>query len=125
MQRFRVYGLLVKVEPVSGTDAAPDPATNAIRTVGIPALKVDYLESGDRSDVESGTLGTVDRAQPAGRFGTIDVSVEVRGAGAAYAAGVRPECDALLRMAGFSATVDATGGAEKVTYTTLDDAMET
>jgi hypothetical protein len=80
---------------------------------------------GDRQDVQSGVLGTVDRAEPAGRFGELEVTLEVKGAGAAYAAGVRPECDPFLRAAGFSSTVDATGGNEKVTYTTLDEGMET
>lgn len=125
MERYRVYGLLVKIEAVSGTDAAPDPAVNAIRTSNIPELKLGYLEAGDRSDVESGTLGMVDAAQPAGRFGTLDVTVEVKGAGAAYAAGVLPECDPFMRASGFSKTLDVTGGAEKVSYTTLDSGMET
>lgn len=124
MERYRVYGLTAKIEAVSGTDSVPTGA-NAIRTVGVPQLKLAYLEGGDRQDVQAGVLGAVDRAEPAGRYGELEVTLEVKGAGAAYAAGVRPECDVFLRMAGHSSTVDATGGAEKVTYYTLDEGMET
>lgn len=124
MERYRVFGLTAKIEAVSGTDSVPTGA-NAIRTVGVPTLKVGYLDAGDRQDVQSGVLGAVDRAEPSGRFGELEVTVEVRGAGAAYAAAVRPEADVFLRMAGHSSTVDATGAAEKVTYYTLDEGMET
>lgn len=124
MERYRVYGLTAKIEAVSGTDIVPTGA-NAVRTVGIPTLKLGYLEQGNRDDTQAGVLGTPDRAQPAGRFGQLEVTLEVKGAGSAYAAGTRPECDVFLRMSGFSSTVDATGGAEKVTYTTIDSGMET
>lgn len=124
MERYRVYAVTAKIEAVSGTDAVPTNA-NGIRVVGVPSLKLSYLESGDRQDVAAGVLGTVDRSEPAGRFGELEVTLEAKGAGAAYAAGVRPECDPFLRAAGFSATLDATGGSEKFTYTTLDEGMET
>src|SRR4051812_22561980 len=114
MERYRVYAITAKIEAVSGTDAVPTNA-NGIRVVGVPTLKLGYLESGDRQDVAASVLGTVDRAEPAGRFGELEVTLEAKGAGAAYAAGVRPECDAFLRASGFSSTVDATGGNEKVT----------
>lgn len=125
MERYRVATLLAKIEAVSGTDSVPTGATNGIRTVGIPTLRLGYLEQGDRQDVQAGVLGTVDRAEPAARYAELEVTLEAKGAGAAYAAGVRPECDVFLRMAGFSSTVDATALAEKVTYTTLDEGMET
>jgi hypothetical protein len=124
MERYRVYAITAKIEAVSGVDAAPVGA-NGVRTAGVPTLKLGYLEQGSRQDMQSGVLGTVDRAEPSGRYGEIEVVLEVKGAGAAYAAGVRPECDPFMRAAGFSATVDATGGAEKVTYTSLDEGMET
>ena len=52
----------------------------------------------------------------------IPVSVNLRGAGAAYSASVKPKCDALLRMGGFAAAGSFTGGLEKWTYTFRSDA---
>lgn len=42
--------------------------------------------------------------------------VRLRGKGAAYSASVKPEAGVLLRALGFSETIDATPGSEKVTY---------
>jgi hypothetical protein len=123
--RPRVLAIAAKIESPSGTDAVPTLAANAISFVGVPTLNLNYLETGVRDDVISGVLGTVDRAAPAGRNVSFDVVMEVKGFGAAYSAANRPEADVLLRAGGRSATVDATGGSEKVTYLTLDDAMET
>jgi hypothetical protein len=124
MFREKVFGVLFKIEVTPGTDAAPT-GVNALRVVGIPILKWDYLEPGLRDDVETGQLGTAERAVPAGRFGTIDLRLEVRGAGAAYSASVLPEADALFRAAGFSQTGSFGAGVETVTYTTLDTGAET
>lgn len=119
LYRERIYGVLVKIETTSGTDAVPTAGSDAVATVGVPYLVVDYLESGKRDDVQNGTLVTTDRAEAAGRFGTIDVTVEIKGGGTA---GATPEADALLRMAGMSVTTSA--GVSKV-YTTIDTATET
>lgn len=126
MYRERLFAVLVKIEPQSGTDAAPTAAANAVRAVGIPVLQVNDLESGDRSDAQTGQLGGMpDRAAPAGTYCTFDLTLEVKGAGLAYADDVRPEADALLRASALGATVDATAGAEKVTYSTIDAGFET
>lgn len=119
--RERIFAVAVKIEPTSGTDSVPTLATDAVRPVGIPVLTISDLESGDRSDVVTGVLGTIDNAAPAGTFGTIDVQVELCGAGAAYSASVKPPVDALLRMSGFSSTF----ATNKYTYTSLDTGMET
>lgn len=123
--REKVFALAAKLETTSGTDATPTVASNALRVVGIPTLTVNDLETGDRSDVEWGGLGVIDQAPPAGTYGTIDLQMEVMGAGAAYAASVAPPMDVLLQGAGFSSVGSFTAGAEKYTYTTLDTGMKT
>jgi hypothetical protein len=119
LSRARVYGFAFKIETTSGTDAVPDPAVDAVATVGVPTITIDYLEAGTRDDVQTGVLITPDRAPAAGRFGKIDVTVEVKGGGAA---GTPPDVDALLRASGFSKTVS---GGVSVLYTTLDTGLET
>lgn len=123
--RPRIIAAAVKIEATSGTDAVPTLAANALQLVGVPTLNPSYMENGVRDDVQTGILGTVDRAAPAGRMATIDITLEVRGYGAAYSAVNRPEADVLLRISGMAPIVVTTVNAEKVTYTTLDDAFET
>lgn len=125
MFREKVYGVLAKIETTSGTDAVPTGAANAVRVVGIPILNFDYLEGANRDDVVFGNLGVLDRAAPAGRFGKVDLTLEAKGAGAAYSAGVKPESDVFWRAAGFGVTTDFTGAAEFYRYQTIDTAMET
>jgi hypothetical protein len=117
--RERIFGVAAKIEATSGTDSVPTAATDAIRVVGIPHITIDFLESGERDDVQTGQLGRVDRTAPAGRYGRIDLQVEVKGGGAAGAA---PEYDVLMRISGHSKTVSA---GVSVLYSTLDDNMET
>jgi hypothetical protein len=125
VEREKVFGVLAKIETTSGTDAAPTPAANAIRVVGIPILEYGYLESGERDDVQTGTLLISDRAAPAGRFGRIPITIEIAGSGAAYSATVGPQADVFLRMSGFGRTVTTTGGSESILYFTLDEGNET
>jgi hypothetical protein len=120
LYRERIYGLLVKPEATSGTDSVPTAGSNAVKTVGIPTITVDYLEQGTRNDVVNGVLINEDRAAAAGRFAKIEgIALEVKGSGTA---GTPPEADALLRAAGFSVTTSA--GVSN-TYTTIDQNMET
>lgn len=123
--RPRILAVAAKIESTSGTDSTPTLAANAIQVVGVPVLNPSYMENGNRDDVQTGVLGSVDRAAPAGRMATIDLTLEVRGYGAAYAAGQLPEADVLLRISGMSKAVVTTSGSESVTYTTLDDGFET
>lgn len=123
--RPRVLAIAAKNESPSGTDAVPTLANNALNIVGVPTLNLGYLETGVRDDVITGVLGTVDRAAPAGRNVSLDITLEVKGFGAAYSNTNRPEADVLLRASGRSATVVTTAGSETVTYLTVDDGMET
>src|SRR4051812_38389334 len=100
MFREKVQLLLLKIEPTSGVDAVPSPTVDAIRTSGIPTITVDDLEDGNRDDMESGVMGSVDRAASAGGFVKFDATFEVSGAGAAYSSSVAPPIDPLLRAAG-------------------------
>lgn len=125
MFRERVYGVLAKIETTSGTDAVPTGAANAVRVIGVPVATVDYLETAMRDDVIFGGLGVLDRTAPAARFVKVDLTLEAKGAGAAYSASVKPESDAFWRASGFSVTTDFTGGAEFYRYQTIDTGMET
>src|SRR5690242_16412843 len=119
MYKTRIFGIAAKIETTSGTDAVPTAALNSIRVVGVPTLSIGYLESGERNDVVTGQLGRPDRTAPAGRFASIDITVEIKGSGTA---GTPPEYGVLMRMSGHSETIAA---GVSVTYTTLDDNMET
>jgi hypothetical protein len=88
MFREKIFGVLVKIETTPLTDAVPT-GTDAVRMVGISYLRYGFLEPGLRDDVVTGQLGAAERAMPAGRFGTIDITLEARGAGAAYSSSCR------------------------------------
>lgn len=124
MYREKIFGVAIKVEATPLTDIVPG-VTNAIRVVGIPTLKWDFLEPGKRDDVVTGQLGAAARAIPAGRWGSIDLQIEAKGAGAAYSASVLPEMDPILLIAGMSKTLVVTSGAESVLYTTIDNPSTT
>jgi hypothetical protein len=119
LYRERVRVFAAKIETTSGTDSVPDPAANAIATIGAPTITIDYLEPGTRDDVVTGVLITPDRAPAAGRYGKLEVTVEAKGGGAA---GTAPDVGVLRRGAGFSETIVA---STSVTYTTLDTGLET
>lgn len=123
--RERIFGILLKVETTSGVDAAPTAGANAIRVSGTPLLQYDFMDGGERDDAQTGMLSGAGRAAPVGQWGRIDVTVELMGAGSAYSASVKPQEDALWRIAGCGVTTDFTPGAEFYRYATLDGAMET
>jgi hypothetical protein len=126
MRRTRLTGLLVKTEAVYGTDAVPSPATDGIQLEEhlYNQIEDDYLEQNEREGVTGRRMGRHGGAQPAGRFGKITAIVAVKGAGEAYAAGVRPEIDTLLRIAGHSAVVAGEAGSETLAYEPIDDNHE-
>lgn len=120
--RYRVSAVAIAIESPSGTDAQPSLATNAVQFVGFPpALTITDTESGERPQVVFGGMGTVGRAQSAGRVGQLTLKMEVRGPGAAMTSLVKPEVDALLRMSCMAPTLNAASWV----YTSLDDNFET
>lgn len=118
--RERIYGVAIKIETTSGTDSVPDPAVDALETVGKPQFTGDYLEPGTRDDIVNGTLITAVRTTAAGRFGKVTLRAEVKGSGTAGS--MVPALDALLRMCGLSKTVVA---STSVRYNTADTGLET
>jgi hypothetical protein len=120
--RKKIFAAAAKVEGVSGTDAVPALATDALRIVGVPTSTITTVESGDRGDVIHGGLGKLGRAKPIGRKVAIELTLELFGKGTAYASiNDLVHADALLRGAGMAKSFNA----GKVTYTTLDAGMET
>lgn len=119
--RIKIFAVAAKLEATPGTDSTPTFALNAVRVVGVPELVPDFLEKGDRADAQHGGMGRVGRAAPSGRWASIDLVMEVAGAGAAYAANVLPPIDPFLMAAGLIRTVTTTLNSEKVEYSTLDD----
>jgi hypothetical protein len=122
--RDKVQAFLFKIETTSGVDAAPT-GVDVVATVGVPRIRGGFLEAGEQTDVVTGTLIAADRAPAAGQFATVEITVKMRGGGAAYSASVLPEADALLRASGLGRTIVTTGGSELVRYTTLDTGHET
>lgn len=98
----RLDGLLAKIQPTPGTDAAPTVGANAVRINrrlwGL--ITVDYQWDNLRHDVATGSIVPAKPAVPRGRKVKIDVFWEARGIGA----DVPPEADALLRACGFAQT---------------------
>lgn len=120
--RTRVSAVAVKPEVTSGTDSVPTLVANAIRFAGAPVLTIGYLDAGLRDDVIFGGMGSVARAAPSGRFGSITLRMEARGTGTTYAgAASTPEVDALLRAMGFAPT----NTAATWVYNPVDDGIET
>lgn len=121
---LRIEGLLVKEESTYGTDPTPTAADNGVRGVGRiwTALDSEYVFPNRREDVVSNSLIKVAPGTPAGRVVSIDYTVQLMGAGAAYSSStpVRPECDPLIMACGMSRTHVDTGSSESVTYALAD-----
>lgn len=121
---LRIEGLLAKIEATYGTDPTPVAGTDGVRGVGRiwGALSHEWAFPNMREEVVSNSLVGVAPGTPKGRLVNIDYTVQLMGAGAAYASGtpVRPECDPLLMACGFARTHDDSVGTEKVTYDLAD-----
>ncbi len=113
--------ILGKIESAYGTDPTPDATNNSIMCEE-PA----WSHAGTRMTARNPVRGNLSplKSLYGGHLLQIVIKCEVRGAGAAYAAGVRPEIDVLLRACGFSSTVDATPGSELVTYVPVSSSHE-
>jgi hypothetical protein len=122
---LRIEGLLAKIESGGyGVDPTPTAADDGIRGVGRiwNALGPEWAFSNMREETVSNSLISVAPGAPKGRVVTITYTVQLMGAGAAYASGtpVRPECDALLMACGFARTHTDTGDSESVDYDLAD-----
>lgn len=123
-ERIKIFAIAAKIQAAEGTDSVPTFADNAVRPVGMSELQISYLDDGDRSDEQHAGMGVVGQGERVGRMGQIDVALAIKGGGADYSAGAnKPEWDAFLRAAGFSATVAGGVGAGTIDYTTLDSGV--
>jgi len=114
--------ILAKIEDGGyGVDPVPVEATDAV-LVETPSWAFEGLRMVDRPSV-SATIDTRQRIY-AGSLKSVSFDVELKGAGAAYSATVRPEVDVLLRACGFSSTVNAGAGVETVTYVPVSTGHE-
>ena len=128
MYPIRIDGMAAKVQSAVGTDAVPTMSADAIRHVGRiwPASGDEYAFENLREDVATGSLIEAEPGTPQGHMISFSMSVELKGAGAAYASGtpVRPEIDPLLVACGLLRTHDDTTSSENVEYTLADDSHE-
>jgi len=120
----RRQGVLVKIESSDGADASPG-ATDAVRMAGPGTLTIGAEIENARASVITQSLDLLAPLAPSAKFGELAFDVELRGAGSAYAAGVKPELDAILRAAGTSATLVTTPSSESWTYDTASASLET
>lgn len=121
----RRCAVAVKVETTAGTYDEPSFSTDAIRCIGASEPEELYLSPNDRDDHQTGGLGTLPGAAPAGRHWRFRLQFAVSGAGAAYSASVLPPAAALLRAAGMTQAIVTTLGSETATYRQNDDPTTT
>lgn len=107
--------LMVKIQPVANTDAAPTPAINSILARGIAPTPIN-AEFADRNLIKPyfGNTGQVQVQS----YSMIEFEVELAGAGAA---GTAPKYGPLLRACAFSETISA---GVKVDYAPITSAQE-
>lgn len=114
----RIMGLTAKIETVYGTDAVPDPATNAILTKGLaPSPYQGDMVSRDL--VRAGLGG--EESINANPYSTVSFEVELAGSGTA---GTVPGVGVLLRACGMGETIDLTVSAENVSYEPVSKGVE-
>jgi hypothetical protein len=117
---LHVLGLMAKEEATYGTPVALAGATDGVqlqypdRNIGAP-LRISYDFDGDLGPSVA-SLATIKRVAQSGRSVAGPLPTRARPGGAAYSASVVPSVHRLLKAAGYDATLDATGGAEKYTY---------
>lgn len=113
--------ILGKIESTYNTDSSPVVSTDAA-LVEEPSWSHEGARMQERAAARpsAGKLPQVF----GGTLKAVSFSMNLKGAGAAYSATVRPEADAFLRACGFSATVDTTASAETVTYVPVSTAYE-
>ncbi len=116
---IKLDGVLVKEEGTYGTDPTPTVGDNGVRIAERlwGSITVSNAFPNARENAASGDLGPPTPALPNGAIASLTIPVNMKGAGAAYAADSWPEADPLLQSCGLAATVDYTGSAEWVKYT--------
>ena len=121
---LEIEGFLGKVESAYGVDAAPVAGTDGIRTSGRlwAGITPEWAFPNLNEDLLNNSLVPAEPGTPAGRIVSLEIAMQLRGAGIAYSSTtpVRPESDAVLVACGMSRTHDDTASSETVTYTMVD-----
>src|SRR3990172_7827092 len=80
---LRLDGVLAKVQPTSGTDAAPSNTTDGVRLARRlwSSITVDHAWQNDRHEAASGSIVPLKPAIPRGRHVRLDIFWEAKGAG--------------------------------------------
>ncbi len=112
VSRWSRGALAIKTETTYGTDATPGSADIVFaRNIAFRVVQAQFRD--DRIAGASAQLPDI----PGARAASVSFECLLHGAGAAYAANVKPEVDAILRALGYAAAGSFTGGSEKWTYT--------
>ena len=122
---LKLDGLLAKIESTYGTDAAPVVGTDGVRVSERiwSLITIEHAFINRREAVGGGLLGVAPAART-GRIATMEIAIDLRGAGAAYSSSVLPEMDALLRACSLARTDDFTASSENVIYNQADSAHD-
>lgn len=116
----KIFCILAKIQGAAGVDAVPT-AANAVRTLNVPTLKVEYLEEGSRKDEQHAGLGDLGSVGSFGRHVKLPIQIALKGGGADYSIATnRPEFDPFLQAAGFTVAASGGVGAGKLVYATAD-----
>lgn len=111
LTRRRVIAAAIEtVEGVAETLTAADTGIVAIS----PKFDLD-VKMYDRNNVMLNTLSKM-APIPGQKMGKLSFTAEMKGAGAAYSATVKPAIGKFLRACGFAETIVATAGTESATY---------
>lgn len=116
MKSTNEWGVLLKEEASYNAGGSVDAAADGFLVLEDPVVQIGYLHEGQRRN-ERGPMNVgMKRVRKSGRSGEATLVHEGAGAGEAYSATARPTFHRLLRILGFSATLDATVDAEAYTY---------
>lgn len=112
-----IIGLLGKLEASYNAGGSLSTSTDGIQLAGPATPTLDYAFDGERRPPPAIT-GYQRRLTPQGRACSVTLPHEAKGAAAAYNGTTNVfSARTLLRLCGFDVALDATGGAEKETYT--------
>lgn len=119
MKQIIKYGLLAGVEAVYGTPPAMAGATHGVDLLTPPKVEVKYMHDGQRAGKSPASTGGRQRVGRMGRYGEVPegaIKIEPAGADQPYVGNILPNVHTMMRLAGFTATLDTTVNAAKVTY---------
>lgn len=119
---LKIDGMLAKVESAYAADPTPTAGANGVRLAERiwSTLRVSHAFPNKRQDHASGTLLPLAPAPKVGQMVELEIAVELRGAGAAYSASVKPDQHPFWMACGHAETLVTTGGSESIAYAYAD-----